>query len=588
MTFSRKIFIAVFFSVLVLGSGLLWVAHRQVDAQYETSFRGRYDVFAKVLGDTLSRLDSNTEALMLNAVKVIVEKDAQKGILSTEELRALRSELSVTHAFVLDRKGNFVRSTNEDPKLIPNVFSFCPAYRELYARESGVEATPVIHPMPEPKPYKFLYVPSKDKQRLLEVAVRVDFVAKTLTEALDSDPNVTSLSLFAPNGQAMGRFKAKDVEFPEASLSLPAQFPAIVEADDSVNFYTKVASSHPKCCQCDVSGTSKNGEYYYILETKVSKRELATVKASSKTIFLLLIGLNLILALIFGRFLSRRLVKNIELAVSRVRDLKTSPDLKNRIKISGKDEVSYLTCEFDKLLDSLQESQQKLVEAEKSQAKVQLAREVAHNIKSPILAVEMILPLMPAIPEKFRKVLKDSVSEIKGLAERLTRDSNAATSLRLVKSADFTCLKGLLSDLIDEKRIELSGTSGISISHLASEVNFGKMPREMARDLKCVLSNLINNAAESYLLGSGPIDIEITEDQNSIWIAVQDKGIGMPKAVLDRLGTEQITVGKPNGSGVGLYHARKTITSLGGELKIQSEIGNGTRATLSIPKRQLG
>src|ERR1035437_1969638 len=118
---------------------------------------------------------------MLNAAKVIAERDRAQGTLSTDALARLATELNVTHLFVVDKNGTFIRSTNEDPKLIPNVFSFCPAYRNLYSRSNGVEATPIIHPTPEPKPFKFLYSPSEDRQRLLEVAIRVDFVAKTLS-----------------------------------------------------------------------------------------------------------------------------------------------------------------------------------------------------------------------------------------------------------------------------------------------------------------------------------------------------------------------------------------------------------------------
>jgi len=82
----------------------------------------------------------------------------------------MRDELSVTHIFVVDKAGNFIRSTNEDPHLIPNAYSFCQDYRKMVAGTSNVEATPIIHPQPEPKPYKFGFVPSQDRQRL-EVAL---------------------------------------------------------------------------------------------------------------------------------------------------------------------------------------------------------------------------------------------------------------------------------------------------------------------------------------------------------------------------------------------------------------------------------
>jgi hypothetical protein len=172
------------------------------------------------MGDALTRLDGNTESLMLNAAKVVAERDAEHGLLSTSALSRMRDELSVTHIFVTDKKGNFIRSTNEDPTLIPNAFSFCPGYQNLVTGKSNMEATPIIPPQPEPKPYKFVFIPSLDHQRLLEVGTRVDFVAKTLTEALGSDSNIVSLSLFAPDGSPFGKFSSKGVEFTQDKLAL--------------------------------------------------------------------------------------------------------------------------------------------------------------------------------------------------------------------------------------------------------------------------------------------------------------------------------------------------------------------------------
>jgi hypothetical protein len=313
MSLSRKIFLAVFVTLIVVGSAFLWGALHYMNQQNEAAFINRYSVFSNVLGDTLTRLDVGTESLMLNAAKVIKEQEVVgRGVLAPATLEKLRHELSMTHIFIVDAKGKFIRSTNEDPGLIPNAFSFCPAYRNLYSKIGGVEVTPVIHPMPEPKPYKFLYIPSSDKKRLINVAVRVDFVAQTLGEALRADSNLVSLSLYSPKGEPLGRFNAKNVEFPEETVLLPESFPKVVGKGDSISIYTKVSSSHPSCCQCDVSKTSKNGEYYYVLESKVSRSELAVMQASTKKIFLILLGSNLLLALLIGRFISRRLVRNIE------------------------------------------------------------------------------------------------------------------------------------------------------------------------------------------------------------------------------------------------------------------------------------
>ena len=213
MTFAKKIFIAVFLSTLMVGSILIWAAYKYTVNRSEEDFVARYQVFSKVLADTLNRLDTSTEALMLNAAKVVAEHDEKHGLLSTEKLRTLQSELGITHLFMIDRTGKFTRSTNDDPAGIPNLFSFCENYQKLITGGLDVEATPIIKPNPEPKPFKFLSIPNKDRSRIVEVGVRVDFITKTLAEAIKSDVNVVSMSLYAPDGTPFGTYSDQNVAF---------------------------------------------------------------------------------------------------------------------------------------------------------------------------------------------------------------------------------------------------------------------------------------------------------------------------------------------------------------------------------------
>jgi signal transduction histidine kinase len=576
MRFSLKIFISIFGATLILGTTFVWVGYRHVSDQTREEFISRYEVFSKVMGDTLTRLDKNTEDLMLNAAKVVAARDAVHGLLSTETLKAMRSELNMTHIFMTDNQGKFIRSTNEDPKLIPNAFSFCPAYQNMALGKSNLEATPIVVPRPEPKPYKFLFLPTADRKRLIEVGVRVDFSAKTLSEALGSDENIISMSLYDPVGGSLGRFTSKEVDFNVAKKELPSQFPKVIEANDAFHFFTKVMSSHPKCCQCEVSGTSKAGEYYYVLESEVSKKELTAMMARTRDLFVALAVGNLILAFLIGRFLALRLVRNIEVAVAKVRSVKRSGDLKSRLHIEGKDEVAFLTKEFDRLLDSLEESQKKVVESEKLESKVQLAKEVAHNIRSPVVALEMMLPRLMNLPEKTQKIFKDTAREIKALSERLSKQADSLTQ----KPGAEVLISNLIQDEVRQKQIEFSGNKNIQFSvQIAAESKNSTLTVDPT-DLRAIISNLINNAAESYPDQKGLISVELRSERNNPVITIEDNGMGIPTEILEQLGSVEITYGKVGGKGIGLVHASRTIKSWGGSLKIISTIGRGTQISI--------
>lgn len=578
MKFSKKIFWSFFVATSLMGSALTWEIYHYVIQRTEKEFIARYSVFTHVIGDTLSRLDLEIETMMHNAAEVIA---SHKGMPSTEDLKAMRGSLGVTHIFIIDKGGRFVRSTNENPSLIPNLFSFCSSYRTLL-RDSRQEVTPIIKPRPEPKPFKFLFLPSNDGQHIVEVGVRVDSIAKTVMEAIKADPNVKTMRLYSPNGTAFGRFSADEAIFEESRVDLPENLGTAMETSDEFKFLTKVNSSQPRCCQCDKAGTSKNGEYYYVLENTVAKGELKAIQANTAGAFGGLGVLNLLLSFLLSRFLSRKLVKNIEDAAEKVRQIKKGPGSHKRIQLQGSDEVAFLTNEFDRLLDTIESTQEKVIEAEKVEAKVQLARIVAHNIRSPIIAIEMLLPSMLMIPEKTKNILRNSVREIKELSERLVNQPEVVKNGITLKN-ETIFLVDLLEQLIRRKEIEYSQMS----LKIKFSVEHGLHPvavRGRSVDLSSVFSNIINNALESYSDRVGPVLVEVKSANRCLVVTVSDQGEGIPEHILPILGTRPITSKARNGSGVGLLHAFKAVTELGGSLDLKSVFGKGTDVRIYLPR----
>lgn len=580
MTFSRKIFIAVFCSTLLIGSTLIWVGHGFVRSKSEKDFISRYSVFTKILADALGRLDTNTEIQMLNAAKVVSGRDHERGVLSNSELKSLREELGVFHIFVTNRQGTFIRSTNDDTERIPNLFSFCEDYRKLISGSLSVEATPVIKPNPEPRPFKFLSIANESRTRIIEVGVRVDFIAGTLSEAAASDKNVVSMSLYDPHGSPFGRFAQKSVTFGEAPVNLPDRIPTVIRKDNSYLFYSKVRSSHPRCCQCDKAGTSKGGEYYYVLESEVSGVELATMQARIEILSLLMAIGNLLLSLVAARFISRTLVRNIEAAVSRVRSMKVSGG-GERIRLDSNDEIGFLTDEFDNLLDHYEEAQRKVIEAEKIEAKVEIAKVVAHNIRSPIVAIEMMLPQMAEIPDRMRRTLQNSVKEIKQLSDRLRLQAESMFAAQAY-SQELIFLPVLLEDVICQKQMEYSSRADIQVQLCSS---MSKMAFVLANgtELKSILSNLINNSVESMGPGGGKVLVRADESEKQVGISVIDNGAGIPREFLSDLGRRKMSF-KGESRGYGLVHAFRCVEFWGGGHTIESNLGIGTVISLTLPK----
>ena len=65
-------------------------------------------------------------------------------------------------------------------------------------------------------------------------------------------------------------------------------------------------------------------------------------------------------------------------------------------------------------------------------------------------------------------------------------------------------------------------------------------------------------------------------------LSIADTGAGIPAEVLPKLFDVFFTT-KPNGTGLGLWLARRTLREHGGQIEAESEPGKGTKFTLTIP-----
>ena len=114
--------------------------------------------------------------------------------------------------------------------------------------------------------------------------------------------------------------------------------------------------------------------------------------------------------------------------------------------------------------------------------------------------------------------------------------------------------------------------------------NIGEtMVRLPPRAVEQALRSLITNAQDASADGSEVRVTAVRQDDRLI-IDVIDHGRGMSREVLERVGEPFFTTKAPgHGMGLGLFLTRAVVESLGGFLAIDSQPGQGTRATLSLP-----
>ncbi len=94
--------------------------------------------------------------------------------------------------------------------------------------------------------------------------------------------------------------------------------------------------------------------------------------------------------------------------------------------------------------------------------------------------------------------------------------------------------------------------------------------------------NIIKNSCDAMPEG-GDITLSTKRVDNSVNIIIRDKGIGIPLSLLEKIFEPFVSHGKKEGVGLGLSIAKKIIEEHGGKISVQSEIGEGTSLTITLP-----
>jgi signal transduction histidine kinase len=214
----------------------------------------------------------------------------------------------------------------------------------------------------------------------------------------------------------------------------------------------------------------------------------------------------------------------------------------------------------------------------------ELARQVAHDIKSPLSALQALEGELGGLSPEHRQLAEGAIERIRSIARGLLEKTPISLSDPVAHPEghpEVTQLAGLLSAIAAEKKLQLQATPGISLVVDWSAINTLLVTVDAAQ-FQRVLSNLLNNAIEA-LPGQGRIEIAADLRGQEVDIHIKDNGRGIPAELLPKLTQKGATFGKAGGHGLGLHHARRMLESWGGGLAITSQYGRGTTVTLTLP-----
>ncbi len=250
----------------------------------------------------------------------------------------------------------------------------------------------------------------------------------------------------------------------------------------------------------------------------------------------------------------------------------------------------------DRMSEALGQAARLESELAVSKAVYNIAAQVAHDIRSPLVALDAALKNTSQLPEKQRVIVRHAVNRIRDIANNLleknrqqtgtvTAAASAAGGYGAGESPAVHLLSSLIDPVITEKRLSFESKPGINIDFKMTRESYGLFAQLQPVEFRRMLSNLVNNSVEA-LGDKGAVDVSLTHDDKDIILTVADNGKGIPPEILSKLGRRGETHGKAGGSGLGLFHARTTAESWGGSLEITSTPGQGTAVTIKLPKAE--
>jgi len=230
----------------------------------------------------------------------------------------------------------------------------------------------------------------------------------------------------------------------------------------------------------------------------------------------------------------------------------------------------------------LRDTQEHLLQSEKLAAMGRLTSQIAHELNNPLYGIMNTLELLKTeVPpqSKRRKILEMALSETVRLSELLKKmlsfskpDEEEKQPVDINVILDEILL--LVRKQLHENSIRVAASLDASIEKVYASKN----------QLRQVFLNMISNARDAMPDG-GALTIKTLLSGGNVLVEMSDTGVGIREEHLDKIFDAFFTT-KENtkGVGLGLSVCYGFIKEHGGDIKVSSKKGEGTRFTIILPK----
>lgn len=246
-----------------------------------------------------------------------------------------------------------------------------------------------------------------------------------------------------------------------------------------------------------------------------------------------------------------------------------------------------ITLQKEAELLKLENESQKAALQEKEKFK-KIADQVAHDIRSPLSSMLMILQASDAMPERERIALRTAATRINDIANNLlssvVKKDDLSNHAPVTEERETMLLSPVILQTLTDKKYQFQDMHVEFDHHFTQTGNFASIKTEPTA-FKRMLSNIINNAVDALDGKQGEVVLHLDATAEHVFLTVEDNGKGMRAELVTRILNQiAVTEGKQDGHGIGLTQVHETLQNNEGKLAIESQEGVGTKMILTFPR----
>ena len=312
----------------------------------------------------------------------------------------------------------------------------------------------------------------------------------------------------------------------------------------------------------------------YMMEYDASQGALIqTLQKNTFVISIILEVFVTIFAVFFSNSFTRRLRK-IMVSMRIIRE----GDYSHKVKMGGNDELTVLGNEFNDLVERLQISEQK---------RRNFVSDASHELKTPLASIKLLSDSILQ-NDMDSATVKEFVGDIGNEADRLNRMTQKLLSLTRIESQeDSDCEIVNISPTVDRVVRMLQGIALESKITIHTEILHDCPILIIEDDLYQINFNLVENG-NKYNVPGGNLYVTVDRQNDNAMISVRDTGVGVPEESIGHLferfyRVDKARSRKSGGSGLGLSIVRNMVERNGGQITVESTVGEGSQFTLYFP-----